>query len=202
MTKPIVTIRHKVTLDPDGAFELVPAIDPTFMKIMGRLFPAFASYTKAENGYSAFAYEKGKVRPAFIGSFGGMTLQSIRKNPTLPRGDDRFIRALLGGLHLDGYKHHSSVCSAKNYGTLSLWKKLGLGAKLDARGKARSAPGTLTARGLLDDLRREASEDYAEHRIIAQRMLDSMDDMFPSPDRDTMISRTGGLSYRLNVTLS
>lgn len=201
MTKANVTVPHEVSFNPQGEFCLIPVIDPVFMKAMSRLYPAFASYTKADKGYSAFARApEGEF--TFIGSFGGLTLQSVRKNPLLSRGDDRFVRALLGGLYLDGYEHHASVCSAKNYGTLSLWKKLGLGAKVDSRGKARSAPGAIVSLGVLTDLRDKARDEYEEHRVIAARALAQFNGAFPVPEHGALLERARGTSYSLDVVLS
>lgn len=164
--KPFFTVPHWVELGGED-FRLYRYVSPDFMKLMGALFPKFASYTKAENGFSAFT--SGGV---FIGSFAGMTLQSVRRNPVYPDGGQQlFLRALLGGLYVDGYKHHNSVCSPENYGTLRLWQKMGLGSKLDRAGKARSALGTPETKQHLADLIADAKPGYEEVRRYAERQM-------------------------------
>lgn len=161
MGKPIVTVKHSVALNT-GPLLLVPGVHRPFMKFMGKAYPKFASYDKADNGYSAFHDEHG-----FVGCFGGMTLQSIRKNPFYLGEKDDFIKALLAGLHIDGHTHHSSVCSVDNYGTLQLWNRLGLGAKIDNAGKARSAERDSTGLMTLTRLMLAARRDYPQVRADA-----------------------------------
>jgi hypothetical protein len=196
MKKPMITVPH--VIDETGTeFRLYPKISKPFMKAMGYLYPAFASYDKAERGYSAF--HNGK----FVGCFGGLTLQSVRRNPLLVEdGSQLFMRALLGGLSIDGYAHHSSVCDPRNYGTLRLWKKLGLGAKLDGRGKARSAFADLEGASVLDMLIQAINRDeYDEHRVIASRRLAHLTPEDFIPTEDDFSSSCAGVCVNLNVIL-
>lgn len=178
-TKPFVLRDHIV--NPFGrSLVYYRAIHQPFIDLMASLYPHFASYRKAETGWSAFTREG-----VFIGSFAGQTLQSVRRNPVLDdQGRDLFLRALLGGMHLDGYTHHQSVCDPRNYGTLRLWQKLWLGAKLDAKGKARSALRTQAAHDLLTELIAKAKPDYADHRRYAEKRLLQIDvpRFLPTPD--------------------
>lgn len=153
-------------------FRYYAGVHQPFYKLMGFLYPAFAGYDKASGGYTVFDHDG-----TFIGCFGGVTLQSVRRNPFLIEdGSQKFLRALLGGLHLDGHEHHSSVCSPQNYGTLRLWQKMGLGARLDAKGKARSAFGDAQGRAVLSDLIEKVDMDaYREAREIAARRLAQVD---------------------------
>lgn len=173
--KPIVTVPHRATVltHPTilaDTIHLFRYIHAPFLSLMAALYPRFASYTAAEEGYSAF------VNGEFVGCFAGKTLQSIRKNPWFEDNDQWFLRSLLAGLHVDGYDHHTSVCSPYNYGTLRLWQRMGLGSRYDARGKARSVAATEESlRQLQVDIDR-ARPEYAEIRAFAERQMRAMSD--------------------------
>lgn len=166
--KPVICIEHWVDL-AGSDIRLYPHIHSPFLTLMGALYPRFASYTKAEKGWSAFTADG-----TFIGCFAGLTLQSVRKNPFFSDPDRLFLKALLAGLVIEGYRHHSSVCSPENYGTLRLWQKLGLGAKLDTRGKARSAYADPQTTALLDSLLFRAKLGYPDERAYADRQMAQM----------------------------
>lgn len=170
MSKAIITLPHTVVIGA-GPLILYPQVHRPFMKFMGKLYPRFASYDKADKGYSAFDAVSGQ----FIGCFAGLTLQSVRKNPWFAGHNGEFLKALLAGIHIEQYDRHNSVCDADNYGTLRLWQKLGLGAKIDARGKARSAAPDEGSNGLLCDLIAKAKPGYNEHRQRAAEIIERTD---------------------------
>lgn len=131
----IPAIDYTVTLDPKGPIVLVPYIHAPFIHVMDSFFPALVSHSgdRKGEGYSAYLLQNDKLD--FIGSFTGMCLASVRKNPWFEDKEQWFLRALLGGMHLKGYEtDHRSRCHRDNYGTLRLWQKLGLGAKRTMRG--------------------------------------------------------------------
>lgn len=168
MDKPLITLPHVVS--DGGPIRLHLGVWPPLLKLLDRLYPQYISGSAgrvAANAYSAF-HEDGR----YIGSFSGVTLQSVRRNPWLVEdGDQLFLRALLAGLHRDGYDHHSSVCETSNYGTLALWRKLRLGARLDTRGKARSAAATGETIAFRDQLLAAARPDYIDTRARVAKML-------------------------------
>lgn len=170
MSKPIPQTK-RVVLPYSGVgtpITLVEYVHTPFMALMASLYPKFAGYTKAERGYSAFA----GANHVFVGSFAGMTLQSVRKNPLLEDKENLFVRALFGALHVAGYEHHHSVCNRDNYGTLRMWQKMGLGAKIDGKGKARSAPLTAESAAFLQSLIDECRADYRDIRGLAARTVE------------------------------
>ena len=172
MDKPTITLPHVVS--EGGPIHLHAGVWAPLLKLLDRLYPQYISGSAgrvAANAYTAF-HEDGR----FIGCFSGITLQSIRRNPWLVEdGDQLFMRALLAGLHREGYDHHSSVCEPINYGTMALWRKLGLGARIDARGMARSAAATVESIALRDRLLDAARPDYIDTRVRVERQLAGVD---------------------------
>lgn len=200
--KPMIRLAHEVTQADDGQFILYEGWIPSkFVLLMDMLYPQFVTHTEADrnDGFTAF-YNSKRYGTVFVGTFCGVTLQSVRRNPWLPGDDDVsnvFLRALLGGLHLRGYKHHSSVCKAKNYGTLRLWEKLGLGARFDAKGKARSADHNPDTAHLLALLLKEAKPGYADIRARANKITKALiaKEFLPTPET------ASGIIRRVNVEL-
>jgi hypothetical protein len=83
-----------------------------------------------------------------------------------------------------------------------LWKKLGLGAKLDGRGKARSAFADLEGASVLDMLIQAINRDeYDEHRVIASRRLAHLTPEDFIPTEDDFSSSYAGVCVNLNVIL-
>lgn len=168
MTKPIFTVPHRV--EPGSSIKLYAHIHQPFLHLMAGLYPKLAPYTGASKGFSAFTADG-----QFIGSFGGKTLASIRKNPTFnDDGAQTFLRAVLGGLHAAGETTCRNVCEQDNYGTLRLWQRMGLGVEIDARSKAASAALTPDTAATLAHLIEAARVPYADHRAYAAKVLRSI----------------------------
>ena len=167
--KPLINVPHRV--EPGTTIKLYPVIPVPFIKLMAGLYPLLSSYDKSTSrGYSAFTADG-----QFIGTMASTGLTSIRKNPLFDDGGQQlYMRALLGGLHINGHNSSSMVCEHDNYGTLRLIQKLGMGARLDARGSPRSALATPETLAFLRDAIDKAKGPYAAHREYAARQLASI----------------------------
>lgn len=167
--KPLINVPHRV--EPGTTIRLYPVIPVPFIKLMASLYPLLSSYDKSTNrGYSAFTGDG-----QFIGTMASTGLTSIRKNPLFEDGGQQlYMRALLGGLHVNGHNSSSMVCEHDNYGTLRLIQKLGMGARLDARGSPRSALATPETLAYLQEAIAYAKPRYVAHREYAAKKLASI----------------------------
>lgn len=168
--KPRIRIAHEVGSGED--FRLYPFMPTPFISLMDALYPALVSNSEARRGRWLCAF---RADGQFVGAFGGLTLASVRRNPWLPEdGEQWFLRALLAGIHADGHQYHQSRCARVNYGTLRLWKKLGLGAKITARDDCQSEDAeVLGSVDLLDRAIETAKREYGGIRAHAERVIAS-----------------------------
>lgn len=171
----IPAIDYTYSVDPSGPIVLVPYIHKPFITMMDSLFPTLVSHSgeRKGEGYSAYLHQGDRLD--FIGSFTGMCLASVRKNPWFDDKDQWFLRALLGGMSLKGYEtDHRSRCHQDNYGTLRLWQKLGLGAKKTIRGDYISQTADLASIAELSKAIEYARVGYSDLRAFAEKRRASL----------------------------
>lgn len=166
----------KVEFSKPGPIHLVPYIHEPFIRLMDYLYPTLVSNSTVRKGkgYSAFLCLDDE-KPQFIGSFTGLCLASVRKNPFFKDDDQWFLRALLLGMSADDLKDHRSRCAAENYGTLRLWQKLGLGAKKTTRGDYISTGADEASTAELIKAIECAKEGYADLRASADKRMANLD---------------------------
>lgn len=166
------SIQHLTLQDPKGRIALVPEMHEPFIRTMDSLYPRLISGSTARKGegYSAFLVDDDKGTHQFIGSFTGMCLASVRKNPWFKDEGQWFLKALLSGMTLAGHgDDHRSRCHPANYGTLRLWDKLGLGAKRTTRGDYISTTRDAASHEQLRLALRITKGDYVDIRAYADK---------------------------------
>lgn len=170
--KPAVPFKHR----EGGEIALVPLIYDPFIRLMDYLYPALVSNSTVRKGQGYSAFLVTPVATHFVGSFTGLCLASVRKNPFFIDDNEWFMRSLLAGMHKDGTaEDHRSRCAAANYGTLRLWQKLGLGAKRTSRGDYISVTQDPTSYDVLTDALRASKEGYADIRASAAKRMSNLD---------------------------
>ncbi|QIG76132.1 hypothetical protein EVC24_111 [Rhizobium phage RHph_I4] len=181
------TIEHAVSLSPKGKIALVPIIHEPFIVLMDSLYPALVSASTERRGDGFSAFRVDGDMPEFIGSFTGMCLASVRKNPWFQDDRQWFLRALLAGMFVKGFStDHRSRCHPHNYGTLRLWDKLGLGAKRTTRGDYISVTRDEASHEMLRLAMRVCKEGYGDIRAYAEKKMTlvteaQLDKIMPSP---------------------
>ncbi|AHC30501.1 hypothetical protein CC53_gp084 [Rhizobium phage vB_RleS_L338C] len=154
---------------------------------MDSLYPTLVSGSTERKGEGFSAFRVDGDMPEFIGSFTGMCLASVRKNPWFEDDQQWFLRALLAGMSLKGFQEdHRSRCHPHNYGTLRLWDKLGLGAKRTTRGDYISVTRDEASHEMLRLAMRVCKEGYGDIRAYAEKKMtaiteEQLDKIMPCP---------------------